>query len=143
VNPHQSCFSRGQFRIGERELGPFLFGFLMAAPNSNKSARLYTQGLSCKQIAHTMGYTIPKVHEHLAKAGIVPDPAREVGKQEKHSAEHLIGVEGLPAEMAQFLRKSQPQTPEQEAEYDRELKAAMARVKEASIGLRVREVVNA
>jgi len=116
----------------------------MTDPQKFKAVRLYCDhGMSVKAIICHMGCTKARVLRHLALAGITPDPARESSHHGYAAPEHLIGVEGISAESAKFLAKHQPQTPEQEAQFDAEIAAAKARVFPRSFAKRMREQSNA
>lgn len=111
-------------------------------PSKYKAVRLYRQGMSVKAIVAYLGCAKERVLRHLALAEITPDPARETSHHGYTAPEHLIGVEGISWESARFLASKQPQTPEEEAKFDAEIRAACERVKPCSMAKRVREAAN-
>ena len=115
------------------------FCLTMTHPKNFKSVKLYLAGWSVRAIKHSLGYTREKVLRHLELAGVELDPSRETTRREYIPPPHLIGVAGLSDETAKFLSKNQPQTPEQEAAFDREIKEACDRVRPRAMARRAME----
>lgn len=112
-------------------------------PSQYKAVRLYNQGMSVKAIVCHLGCAKERVLRHLALAEITLDPTRESSHHGYIAPEHLVGVDGISWESAKFLAHSQPQTPEEEARFDAEIREACERVRPRSMAKRVRETVNA
>lgn len=107
-------------------------------PDNLKAVRLYRQGQSVRAIVNKLGCAKARVLNHLARAGIEPDPARESTHCGYLPVEYLASVEGISWESAKFLANNDPKTPAERIRYDREIAAAVARVKPLSMKHRAR-----
>lgn len=115
----------------------------MLSPHDFKAVRLYREGMSVKGIVCHMGCTKSRVLRHLQLAGIELDPTRESSHHGHVTPEHLIGVDGISADSAKFLSKNQPQSHEQEEQFNREIAEACERIRPRSIAKRLREASHA